>query len=57
MGEIFRIAWERFKIITALISDADHTRTSVTALGPTRLSDFDWSRAPKVGLVTSPPKR
>ena len=22
MGEIFRIAWERFKIITALIADA-----------------------------------
>ena len=23
MGEIFRIAWERFKIITALIADAE----------------------------------
>jgi predicted metal-dependent hydrolase len=36
--------------VDTLIADADRARIAILALGPTRLSEFDWSRAPKVHL-------
>ncbi len=47
--------WCQHVDVAGLLADARGAREAVLALGPTQLLDFDWSLAPTIRLVPTPP--